>query len=148
MSCAWASSRLYLVQHGLADGDLTAEGRAETELIAGVAAGYGVEVSRIVHSGKLRAQQTAAIMAAALSPAGGVGQADGLNPNDDISASEIEQDRLMIVGHQPFLGRLCAWLITGSQEKSPIRFRNSGIVCLEQGPEGWQISWSLMPKIG
>jgi phosphohistidine phosphatase SixA len=46
---------------------LTDQGRAETERIAQVAKGYGIRVARIVHSGKKRAEQTAAIYHATLS---------------------------------------------------------------------------------
>lgn len=65
---------LYLVQHGInaaKDTDpergLTDQGSAETARIAQVAKGYGINVGRIVHSGKKRAAQTASIYHDALS---------------------------------------------------------------------------------
>jgi len=64
---------VYLVQHGKSLNDqedpekgLSERGKAETERIAGVAQGYAVQVSSILHSGKKRARQTAEIMAARL----------------------------------------------------------------------------------
>ena len=61
---------LFLVQHGKSlpkDKDpkkgLSKEGTAETERIAEVARGYQIPVSRIVHSGKTRARQSAEILA-------------------------------------------------------------------------------------
>ena len=66
---------LYIVQHGKglpkgADPEqgLSPEGAGEVEKIAGVAKGYNVNVSEIVHSGKKRAKQTAEILAASLVP--------------------------------------------------------------------------------
>ncbi len=57
---------IYLVQHGLSlpkdidpEKGLSEKGAADVNRIAEVAQGYGVQVSRIVHSGKKRARETA-----------------------------------------------------------------------------------------
>ncbi|MCF8145897.1 MAG: phosphohistidine phosphatase SixA [Deltaproteobacteria bacterium] len=151
---------IFLVQHGKSlskDQDpeqgLSPQGREDAERIAATARGYGVQVGSIVHSGKKRARETAEIFAAALSPAGGVKQMDGLKPLDDV-ASFAEglnaHTRLMMVGHLPFMERLTSFLITGDMERPVFKFQNGGIVCLDQGPEGkgWIIKWTLMPEIG
>lgn len=59
---------LFLVQHGLSspreidpEKGLSEQGTSQVKRIAQVAAGYGVAVSRICHSGKKRARQTAEI---------------------------------------------------------------------------------------
>ncbi len=151
---------LYLVQHGRShakdvdpDQGLTDDGRSDVQRIADVARGYGVKVHSILHSGKTRARQTAAIMAAALSPPGGINEKSGLKPMDDVTALAGVIDSapdLMLVGHLPFMERFAAWLITGSIEPPVIKFQNGGIVCLKeiQDPGGWVIAWSLMPNIG
>ena len=151
---------LYLVQHGKSlpkDKDpqkgLSQEGVSETERIAQVAKGYQVRVSKIIHSGKTRARQTAEIFEAALKPSGGIHERSGLNPMDDVTAFaetiDYKEDR-MLVGHLPFMERLAAYLITGSFEKPVFKFQNSGIVCLDKDPatESWAIKWTLMPHIG
>jgi phosphohistidine phosphatase len=150
---------LYLVQHGRSlpktvdpDPGLSPEGLAEVERIAGVARGYGVRVRAIVHSGKTRALQTAAIMGAALIPPEGVQPREGLKPLDDVTALAAWVDTaedLMLVGHLPFMERLTAWLTTGSAERPVFRFQNGGIVCLRKVPETahWVIVWALMPRI-
>jgi phosphohistidine phosphatase len=150
---------LYLVQHGISlpkDQDpqkgLSREGMAETERIAQVAKGYGIRVSKITHSGKTRARQTAEIFEAALKPPGGIRERIGLNPLDDVTvfAETIDHtEDSMMVGHLPFMERLAAYLITGSYEKPVIKFQNSGIVCLDKDPasEFWMIKWTLMPHI-
>jgi phosphohistidine phosphatase len=151
---------LYLVQHGKSlpkDKDpqkgLSQEGIAETERIAQVAKGYAVCVSKIIHSGKTRARQTAEIFKAALKPSGGIHERSGLNPLDDVTvfADTIDNtEDIMLVGHLPFMERLTAHLITGSFEKPVFKFQNSGIVCLDKDPgiESWVIKWTLMPYIG
>jgi phosphohistidine phosphatase len=81
--------RLYLVQHGEAKSEaedpersLTIRGEEETRKISGVAKRLGIRPSRIYHSGKKRAEQTAGIIAEAFGLSAQLGQ--GLNPNDDV----------------------------------------------------------------
>lgn len=151
---------LYLVQHGQShpkDIDpakgLTEEGRATVTRIASVAKGYKVPVACILHSGKKRARETAEIFAEALAPAEGLHAKSGLNPLDDVTALAGLIDskaNLMLVGHLPFMARLCGWLVTGDPETPVFQFQNGGIVCLKPHPgaAGWGIAWSLMPEIG
>jgi phosphohistidine phosphatase len=148
---------LYLAQHGVAlptDQDpekgLSEQGRADTRRIAEVAAGYGVTVGRIEHSGKKRARQTAEIFAELLAPAGGVATRDGLGAKDDVApvASAIDPaDDLMLVGHLPFMERLVGLLVAGDADTRVFAFQNGGIVCLDRQDDGWLIRWSLSPHI-
>ena len=150
---------IYLVQHGKSlpkgidqEKGLSGEGRAETEKTAGEAKEFGIHVSSILHSGKKRARQTAEILAEVLNPDEGVREMSGLNPMDDVSlvSETIENaENLMIVGHLPFLANLVSYLITGSVEKTVIKFQNSGILCLDINPDEkvWMIKWALMPEI-
>ena len=151
---------LYLVQHGKSlpkdvdpDQGLSEEGVAETKRIADVAANYGVNVSHIKHSVKTRAQKTAEIFTSALNPTGGIVEADGLKPLDDViafAASIDPAENSMLVGHLPFMERMTSYLVTGSTDKPVFKFQNSGIVCLNKDPDSgsWVIVWTLMPNIG
>jgi phosphohistidine phosphatase len=112
-----------------------------------------VPVRCILHSDKKRARQTAEIFEAALSPPDGLRAKAGLGPLDDVTAMAGLIDSkadLMLVGHLPFMGRLCAWLVTGDTETPVFQFQNGGIVCLKPSSEkkGWIIAWTLMPDIG
>jgi len=150
---------LYLAQHGEAlaedvdpERSLSPEGTADVERIAGVAKNYSVPVSRIEHSGKKRAAQTAEIFAAALEPPGGVKPRAGINPMDDVVpvAEQVRaDDDLMLIGHLPFMEKLLCYLVTGSSDRRLFKFQNGGIVCLDQDPEeqSWFIKWALMPEI-
>jgi phosphohistidine phosphatase len=150
---------VFLVQHGKslpkeinAECPLSDEGRQIVEDIARTAAAYKLKVSLIHHSGKLRARETAEIMACFLKPAGGIHAVPGLNPLDDVTAAAHQLDsarNIMLVGHLPFLERLVSYLITGSPDRPVVKFQNGGIVCLDRqpDPEAWFIKWMLLPVI-
>lgn len=151
---------LYLVQHGLAlskEEDpakgLSGEGRAQTERIAEVASGYGVQISAIFHSGKTRAQQTAEIFERYLKPPKGLQQRAGLGPLDDVAilaeGLDLSAD-WMLVSHLPLMERLTTYLITGNRAPVVLKFQNSGIVCIDTNLHDHEafIKWTLMPNIG
>ena len=149
---------VYLVQHGEAKPEsedperpLTARGRSEAESVARNAAASGIQVTRILHSGKTRARQTAEILADHLAPAEGVSEHKGLSPLDDprevkLLVEQVERP-VMLVGHLPHLSKLAATLITGDTEKEVVRFRMAGIVCLGLSDAGWAVNWILTPEI-
>jgi phosphohistidine phosphatase len=151
---------LYLVQHGKnlpEDMDihkgLSEEGIAEVKRIAEVARLYGIKVSKIFHSGKTRARQTAQIYASLLGVNNEIGETEGMKPLDDVVdfAEKIEgAENIMLVGHLPFLDKLTSYLVIGSDEKPIMKFQNGGIVCLhkEGDSQTWIIKWTLMPNIG
>ena len=153
---------LFLVQHGISaskdvdsEKELTSQGRVETERIAQVAAGYGIKVGKIVHSGKKRAEQTASIYHHALSLKSPLEVVTGINPLDDVQifATTINPELdLMVVGHMPFMQRLVSYLTTGSETIQVYQFQNSGTVCLSANEEAdgefyWFIKWTLNPNI-
>jgi phosphohistidine phosphatase len=149
---------VYLVQHGEAlpeaqdpERSLSETGHSETRRIAEVAASYRVQVARIEHSGKKRAQQTAQILADALHPAGGVGERQGLSPKDDVRPVATSLDassNVMLVGHLPFMERLVGQVVVGDPDRRLFKFQGGGIVCLDRDEAGWYIRWTLSPRIG
>jgi phosphohistidine phosphatase len=77
------------MQHGEAKSEaedpersLTIRGEEETRKVSGALKKVGIRPSRIYHSGKKRAEQTAVIIAGAFDLCAQLGQ--GLNPNDDV----------------------------------------------------------------
>ncbi|MCB2146630.1 MAG: phosphohistidine phosphatase SixA [Deltaproteobacteria bacterium] len=151
---------LYVVQHGKSltktedpEKGLSADGKLDTERMAAVASGYRVKVSRIVHSGKKRARETAEIMASVLSPANGLEPRSGMNPLDDVGifAGSLDLDsNMMLVGHLPFLERLVGLLVCGDPDQTVFKLQNSGILCIDRVPEVKNpvIRWALMPSVG
>jgi phosphohistidine phosphatase len=149
---------VYLVQHGEAapkdvdpERPLTDRGREEVADVAALASRLDLEVARIRHSGKTRAEQTAAVLAEAMAPVEGVEAASGLAPNDAVApvaeALASAPRPLMLVGHLPFLGRLAGVLVCGDPERPPVRFRNAAIVCLARDAGLWQVAWILTPEM-
>ena len=151
------SMKLYLVQHGEAkpeaedpERSLTPRGEEETRQISEAAKRLGVRPSRIYHSGKKRAEQTAGIIAGAFDLSAQVGQ--GLNPDDDVRpwVEQIsgEAEDLMIVGHLPFLEKLASFIVCGDEGAKAVLFRYSAIVCLEKKEAGrWAVAWVLKPEM-
>jgi len=153
---------IFLVQHGISESKkydpvkgLSHLGIEETDRIAPVAKAYAIPVARIVHSGKKRAEQTAAIYHKALGLENSLDIISGINPLDDVrafAATIDPQANWMVVGHMPFLERLVSYLIAGSEDILIYQFQNSGIVCLDsreskQGAPDWFIKWTLNPNI-
>ncbi len=151
--------KLYLVQHGQALTDkadparpLSKAGEADVRAMAAFLAGTQIAVARIVHSGKLRARQTAELLARAFASPPPVSERSGLNPNDppEALASQLTgwRDDAMIVGHLPFLGRLVALLVCGQAQRSVVAFTPGSIVCLEPADaDGWLAAWVIRPEL-
>jgi phosphohistidine phosphatase len=149
---------LYLVRHGEArskqedpNRGLTDAGRAAAERMARWAVTAGVAADEIRHSGKLRAEQTAAVFAEYLHPRGPEPVAmSGLGPNDDVEpvARVIEEEdrSLMLVGHLPFLARLVAYLVTGSPGQPMVQFDAAAMVALRREDEQWEVTCVMQPS--
>ena len=146
--------RLYLVQHGDAlpeqvdpERPLSAEGRRDVE-VARLLASAGTRAVRVAHSGKLRAQQTAEVLAAAALPQSG--DHDGSQPQRSGRARGAGRgltSDTILVGHLPFMGRLVARLVAG-HERGPDAFVPGSVVCLEQAEAGgWAITWMVIPEL-
>ena len=147
---------IYLVRHGDAVAEtvdaarpLSPRGRAEVERMADLAAGLGLRVAEIRHSGLVRARQTAEILAARLAPRRGVRAAEGLRPDDDPLPLAVEcetaREPLMLVGHLPHLGRLASRLLIGAAGRELIRFSPATIAGLVRGDGGFLIECVIRP---
>ncbi|MHC4100394.1 MAG: phosphohistidine phosphatase SixA [Planctomycetota bacterium] len=145
---------LYLVRHGQAaakDGEAsrarTERGAEVVEQVAAFAARAGVKVDEVRHSGKLRARQTAEILAKALAPSRGVDAATGLNPEDDVhgmaESLQREDGSLMLVGHLPFLSRLAGLLVTGDPENPVVLFHTASLARLVRENGSWSVDWAV-----
>jgi phosphohistidine phosphatase len=146
----------FLVRHGEAKPEhenprrpLTDQGRKDVERVARAAAAKKITVAEILHSDKLRAGETAEILARYLSPRT-VRQIARLAPEDDplIAKAELETaDRpLMLVGHLPHLGRLASLLVTGNEEKKVVDFPAAAMACLSYSAGIWKVRWILAPE--
>jgi phosphohistidine phosphatase len=147
---------LYLVRHGDAvsvaenpQRPLSSGGRRRIEQTARLALEHKIRISMIYHSGILRAQETAEILAEHIMPASGVAQLSGLLPEDDPAMVKAEidaaTDSMLLVGHLPFLSRLAALLVNGDPERPVAEFFPATMVCCSRSAAQWKISWRIAP---
>ena len=148
--------KLYLVQHGQSlpkevdpKQPLSEEGRVNTERIGEFLKMKDIRVDSIWRSAKLRAIETAEIIAHYLENKSII-ERDDLNPLDPVDKFPEEITKLdkslVIVGHLPFLQKLASLLLTGSPDFELVSFMYSGVVCLEC-KERWKIAWFLTPPL-
>lgn len=155
--------RLYLVRHGEAtskeedpDRPLTEAGAREVREVAGFLFGSGdCDVAEIRHSTKLRARQTAEILAEQGGDATRFREVAGLEPMADVTelADEltVAEGDIMLVGHLPHLDRLASRLVAGSADKSAFEFDAASVLCLSrhngQNGANWTVEWMLTPRL-
>ena len=111
----------------------------------------------ILSSPLQRARETATIIAQELGAIrleelpqlapGPYGPADvlaALRPYDQLK-------EIALVGHQPALGELASFMLTGSTSDCEVEFKKGAVVCLDQFHSGEQnrfaLVWSLPPKV-
>lgn len=151
--------KLYLVQHGKQTPEevnpeepLSQEGKEDCEKVARFAKNAGVKVDEIFHSVKLRAKETAEILAEYLLANTEVQEKEGLKAMDDVGVwaekmKNYEGD-LMLVGHLPFMQKLSSLMIAGNTENPVYKFQQGGIVCLEKGEEEkWILCFAVNPEL-
>jgi len=157
---------LYLVRHGIAEkggdmGDvqraLTPKGRARMEAIARALRILEVRPDLILTSPLRRAQETAAILARGL---GNVELTElsqlalnGAHPSElsHLLSGYQGVETLMVVGHQPSLGKLASFLLCGSPEGCELEFKKGGVARLyaQTGGEAvrYRLEWLLGPRV-
>jgi len=155
---------IYLIQHAESKSKeedparpLTDEGRRTIEKVGEHLARLGISFDRVFHSGKLRAQQTAEILAGSLNINEKIEAHAGLDPLDPVKpiAQWLSEDArqgvksVAIVGHLPFLEKLASLLITGNETSGVVSFQYAGVVRLApkaQG-QGYTVRWVLTPEL-
>ena len=150
--------KVYLVRHGDAvssDVDpirpLSKQGLADVRKVASFIKPLQISVEHIRHSGKLRAAQTAEILAESVLVEKACSAHEALGPNDDVTilTDELEayDTGLMIVGHLPFLAYLTSLLVAGKETANVAAFDAGSIACLNRRNRGqWQIEWMIKPE--
>jgi phosphohistidine phosphatase len=150
---------VYLVQHGAAKSaledpnrGLSDAGRRDVERIAEFLASLRLSPDRIEHSEKLRARQTAEILAVPLRLKEGIHEVAGLAPNDDVEPvfSRLQEGpkNLMLVGHLPHLSHLVSRLLGLNLTRPVVRFQMGGIVRLDRDEDAhWGVRWVFPPEL-
>lgn len=146
--------KVYLVQHAKPkskeeDSDRPLSNEGKNDIIKIVKFLPQLNIKKVLHSSKLRAQQTAEILAKSLKAE--VINGDALEPLADpaiwTQRLDKESEDVMLVGHLPHLAKLASQLLTQNQEKPVISFKQGGIVCLEKTDHGWEVAWMVTPEL-
>lgn len=158
--------RIYIVRHAIAedvapsgrdeDRALTAEGRKKMKRAARGLATLGVAPARLLASPLVRAQQTAEILVEAL-PQLEVETCELLAPAVDeraltrlLNAANAGANAgrdVMLVGHEPDLGELLSFWLTGSRGGVETRFKKGAVACIASAtlpPQGKAVLEWLM----
>ena len=156
---------LYLIRHGIAEerGEawpddtkrpLTDQGMSRLRRSARGLPALGVSIDVVLTSPLVRTRQTAEIVAAAFSPRPSIVNVEALAPGGTSAAlvAELEKQsrrpRILIVGHEPGIGELSAWLVG---MRHPIEFKKGAVCRIDVDtlpPRGaGALRWFLTPKI-
>jgi phosphohistidine phosphatase len=151
--------KLYLAQHAEActkdshpERPLTEKGKADANRMAVFLRQAGVNVGKIVHSGKLRAAQTCDRLKNAIGNGTTPEILDIINPNDD--PEQLAQQTLvwkqdaLIIGHMPYIGKLVSLLLLRDEHALTVQYTPGTIVCLERTDEyRWVLNWVMKPEL-
>lgn len=146
---------LALVRHAIAeDGDddfsrpLSRKGRRRFQEVVEGLGGLGLHFERVLHSPKLRALETAEL----LSPL-----ADQLEVTTLLAEAPspalleaLAGQTMALVGHEPWLSQLLAWLTAGETGLAPhFALRKGGVALLEGTPvpKGMRLTALLPPRV-
>ena len=131
---------------------LSQRGRAEVSRSAELLVqAYGPRLAVIYHSRKLRAAQTAGILAGTFHHPPIVQEADDLLPLDRVAvwADRLQKaaEPLALVGHMPFMAELTMHFLRQGEDFRTIRFQTGQIICLEREEDDlWRYRWTVVPE--
>ncbi len=117
----------------------------------------GLDFSLILSSPFLRARQTAEIVARSLKLKRRLAFSDALTPDGDpktlirqLSELKPAPENILLVGHEPYLSRLVALLISGGEPPRTMELKKGGLCKLETDSLRFgrcaTLAWLLTPK--
>lgn len=150
--------KLCLMRHGAAlpaqvdpNRPLSPEGRDEVAVVGEFLSRLALRPSRIYHSGKARAKETALIVASRIGgpePEEHPHLAPDDPPDEAGVALQAMNDDVMVVGHLPHLPRLASWFLLGGRERPVLGMACASVACLDGDPHaGWELLWLLRPDL-
>ncbi|MBI1851899.1 MAG: histidine phosphatase family protein [Planctomycetes bacterium] len=138
------------------DRPLTDEGTRRFERSARALGRLVPDVAILLASPFVRTWQTAKILEVEArwpSPVESVELESGATPERILKAlaRHASAAEVAIVGHEPDLGNLCAYLLVGRDARSPFEFKKGAAACAEVGrrfaPGSATLKWLLPPKV-
>ena len=159
-------NELYILRHGIAvpygspgmaddDRPLTPEGEQRMKQIGRGLAAIELQVDRIITSPLPRARRTAQIVADKLDMTDRLESSDILRAGTDATAIrdwllERNENRLMIVGHDPAFSELVGLMLLGEVGKLPLELKKGGMAALTKAVDTdsrFQLDWIAPPRL-
>jgi phosphohistidine phosphatase len=156
---------LFLVRHAIAaehgedwpndaERPLTRKGIARMQDVARGLGALGVEIQVVLTSPLLRARQTAELLAAELTPGPAVVVVSALEPGVaptkvvDAIGAHATATGIALVGHEPGLGELAAWLVGA---RAPFPLKKGGVCRIDLAgvppANPGQLIWLATPRM-
>jgi phosphohistidine phosphatase len=160
-----APRTIYLVRHGIAaergpawpddvKRPLTPRGIDRMRQVVRGLRQLGVHIDVVVTSPLVRARQTADLLIDGLKPVPDLAVATVLSPGvapakmAETLLGSRKRQVIALVGHEPGLGELAAWLLGA---KAPLPFKKGGVCCIElRAPSAngsGQLVWMATPRM-
>lgn len=148
--------RLYLVRHAIAEDGaeddlraLTPKGRRRFRAQVALLERLGVTFDRLLHSPKRRAVQTAELLVPLVEGETEVTTLLAAPPSAELLVRCVGA-RVGLVGHEPWLSQLLAWLIAADPGGALVELKKGAVAALEgtPRPKGMRLTWLLPPKVG
>lgn len=98
----------------------------------------GVRLDRLYHSPKLRAVQTAELLVPLLEGETEVTPYLAAEPSMAL-LDTLQGSKVALVGHEPWISQLCAWLLIARREGHAFPFKKGGVALLEGSPKPGQM---------
>lgn len=153
---------LYVARHAEAVNEsrggerpLTKAGREDARRVGAALAAAGVEFAEVWHSGKLRARETADLLAGAVGGGAHLAERPDLVPlADPTSVLEAVKEHesggpLLLVGHLPHVERLVSLLLTGDEKAEVVEVSTGAVLRLVSADGGrhWRLTWFVTPSL-
>jgi len=155
--------KLWLVRHGEAASEdthplrpLTDKGRADVLKVAHYLKSKNVRLDRVLYSTRIRARETARIIAEILEIRDRMNVWENLGPDDayeplvsriEEMLRENETSSLMIVGHLPYVHSLAMRLLAAESSTSNLTFQTGTAVCLSSDDQKhWHLEAVVSPE--
>lgn len=151
--------KIYFVQHGDSvekdidpEQPLSEKGRKDIKRLANFLSKHDIIVSRLYHSEKLRAKETAELLVPSITSLNGVEVLSGITPMDPVSPIVEKmytwREDTLLVGHLPFLSKCVAKLVCNDETSAVVSFERGTMLCLEKlESQNWAIYWMLRPEL-
>lgn len=145
--------KVFFMQHGSAQSEhidvrraLSQPGEEQVRCVAHLLKNRHIKIDSILHSGALRAEHSANLIAETLSVPR-VMAIPGMKPKDDPASfiQHIHDNNALYVGHLPHLQRVVAKVICGDANRPVISFTNAAIACIDITQDYGRLEWFITP---